>query len=99
MSNRGENASLRRLIPVIQSARDQADQPHGHGRGRDTEPYVHTGVSLDINEDRESDEFSDREGEVGCVEVGGELLGLLGAIRVELVSSMGYHVRLNTTTP
>lgn len=100
MSNRGENASLRWLVSVIEGTGDQADESHSHDSRRDTEANIHSGVSLDPNEKREGDEFSDGEGEISSIEVGGEFLGLFRVICwVELVCSMSNHVWFNTPTP
>lgn len=47
LDNGSEDASLRPLVLVNKSARDQADQAHGHDGGGDAEPDVHAGVGLD----------------------------------------------------
>lgn len=99
LCNGGEDAALRGLIPVKEGARDQADQPHCHGSCRDSEADVHARMGLHPNKDSEGNKFTYGEGKVCSIEVGGEALGLFGAVPVELVSPMGNHVGLHTSTP
>lgn len=49
LCNRGQDAALRRLVPIQKCGGDQADETHGHGGGRHAEADVHAGVCLDIN--------------------------------------------------
>ena len=89
---------MRRLVPVKGHARDQAHEPHCHGRCRDTKTDVHPGASLDPDEDGKCDELADTEAEVRAVEVSGELLKLVRVVFPELVCSMRDHVGLEAAT-
>lgn len=98
LSNWSEDTSTGGFIHINKGTGNQADQAHSHGCSWDSETDIHPRMRLDPDKNCECNKLPHTEGEVGGIEVRGELLGLLGVLLSELVRPMRDYVGFQAPT-